>query len=95
MVGVSAPKLSTVVHVVTDGASPSLGIGLVELVLVWDKELGGGERISLVKCQYEIIWRGFVISAHLVKEVIDEERLSAGITARAINSTSKLLVRNI
>lgn len=55
MVGVSAPKLSTVVHVVTDGASPSLGIGLVELVLVWNKELGGGERISLVKCQYEII----------------------------------------
>lgn len=37
----------------------------------------------------------FAISAHLVKEVIDEERLSAGITARAINSTSKLLVRNI
>lgn len=58
MVGVSAPKLSTVVHMVTDGASPSLGIGLVELVLVWNKELGGGERISLAKCQYEIIWRG-------------------------------------
>lgn len=55
MVGVSAPKLSTVVHVVTDGASPGLGIGLVELVFVWNKELGGGERISLVECQYEII----------------------------------------
>lgn len=36
----------------------------------------------------------FVISTHAVKEVVDEEWLRAGVTAGAVNSTSKFLSRN-
>lgn len=54
MIGLSAPKLSTVVNVVTNGARSSLGVGLVEFVLVWNKKLSRAERISLiVPCQCE------------------------------------------
>lgn len=55
VIGVSAPKLSTVINVVTNGASSSLGVGLVEFVLVWNKHLDGAERISLAmpyQCEF-------------------------------------------
>lgn len=36
----------------------------------------------------------FATSTHVVEKVVDEEWLRAAITARAVNSASKLLTRN-